>query len=287
MHKAIAELLEFTGGIICRRQYPELLTRLEAAVRRGELIAVLPGVYVVPELASDWRTIVRAVPLWNDDAVVIGDAGAALTYWSELTPRTVEIACPRRARFQTKGITVCERVIPPELVTRIAGVPIAVPALNAIDLIPRHGGDVIDRALRSRMATLADMYRALDHTPGRRGNGDRRRMLLDSRGEPWSEAERLSHRILRGAGMTRWHANVPIVCNGHKYFQDILMDDCPVVLEIDGMVHLRREMFETDRRRGNELLLAGRYVLHFTWLMLNQEPDWFISTTQGAIALVS
>lgn len=286
MHRAITELLDLSGGIIGRRHYPELITRLDAAQRRKELVAVLPGVLAHPDVARDWRTIVRAVPLWDDDAIVFGDAGAALTFWPELTPGPVEVA-GRRARFRKPGVTVSERAIPPELIVRIAGVAVAAPALTAIDLVPRYGGDAIDRALRSRMTTLADMYRALDLTPGRPGNADRRRMLLDSRGEPWSEAERLSHRLLRRAGLTRWHANVPIVCHGHTYFEDIAMDDCPVVLEIDGKVHLRPDAFETDRRRGNDLLLAGRHVLHFTHLMLTQEPDGFIDTTLSAIELFS
>lgn len=286
MHRAIAELLEFSGGVIGRRQYPELITRLDAARRRGELRAVLPGVYAHPDVARDWRTLVRAVALWDVNAVVVGEASAALTFWPELVPGTVEVAC-RRARFRQPGVSVCERTVPPELVVCRAGVNITTPALTALDLISRHGGDPIDRALRSRMVPLDAMYRALELTPGRRGNVDRRRMLLDSRAEPWSEAERLSHRLLRGAGITRWHANVPIVCHGNKYFQDIAMDDCPVAVEIDGKVHLRPEVFESDRRRGNELLLAGKQVLHFTWRMLTDEPGWFVATTQSAVALFS
>ena len=286
VHRAIAELMDYSGGIIGRRQHPDLVTRLNAARRRGEIISVLPGVYAHPDLADDWLTRARAVPLWDENAHVVGSAAAALTFWPDLRPDTIAVA-GHRGRFQHRGFTASSRIVPPELVTRSAGIAISTPALTAVDLTPRHGGDVIDRVLRSRMATLPALYRALELTPGRRGNVDRRRLLLDSRGEPWSEAERLSHRLLRGAGMTRWHANVPVVCNGHKYFQDILMDDCPVVLEIDGKVHLLPEMFESDRRRGNELLLIGRRVLHFTWLMLNAEPDWFISTTRGAIDLAS
>ncbi len=282
----MTELLELSGGIIGRRQHPELITRLDAAKRRKELVAVLPGVLAHPDVARDWRTIFRAVPLWDEDAFVFGEAAAATTFWPELTPQVVQIG-GRRARFRKPGVTVSERIVPPELITRMAGVNIVEPALTAIDLVPQHSGDVIDRALRSRMATLPDMYRALDLTPGRSGNIDRRRMLLDSRGLPWSEAERLSHRHLRGAGITRWHANVPILCNGHTYYGDIVMDDRPVVLEIDGRVHLRPDVFESDRRRGNDMLLAGKHVLHFTWLMLNHESRWFIETTRSAIDMFS
>jgi very-short-patch-repair endonuclease len=170
---------------------------------------------------------------------------------------------------------------------RTAGTNVASPALTALDLVSRYGGDPIDRALRSRMTTLAGMQRAIDITPGRRGNSDRRQMLLDSRGEPWSEGERLAHRHLRAAGLTRWHANVPILCESTTYFQDIAMDDCPVVVEVDGKIHMRPDLFESDRRRGNYLLLAGKQVLHFTWRMVNDEPDWFVGMTRRAMEIHS
>lgn len=283
MHRAIMELLHGSGGVIGRHQYPELATRLNAAVRRGGLVAVLPGVYALPDVASDWRTLVRAVALWDANAVIVEEAAAALSFWPGLVPRVVEVA-GRRARCEcNRAIRFSRRAVPPELVVRVAGVNIASPALTALDLAARRGGDVIDRALRSRMATLPGLHRALELATGRRGNAERRRLLVDSRGEPWSEAERLGHRHLRAAGITRWHANVPIVCDGHRFFQDIAMDDCPVVIEIDGRVHLREDVFESDRRRGNYLLLAGKQVLHFTWRMVNDEPGWFVDTVRRAI----
>lgn len=247
------------------------------------LAGILPGVYAHRDVASDWRTLVRAVAAWDERAVIVGEAPAALTFWPELIPHTVEVA-GRRARFKAPGICFSRRSAPPELVVQSAGVNIASPALTALDLVPRFGGDCIDRVLRSRMATLPAMHRALELTPGRHGNTDRRLMLLDSRGRPWSEGERLAHRRRRGAGITRWQANVPIICDGHKFFQDIAMDDNPVVIEVDGKVHLREDLFEHDRRRGNYLLLEGKQVLHFTWRMLTEEPDWFVSMTQRTIA---
>lgn len=282
MHRALEELVGHTGGIIGRRQYPELGSRIDRAVRCGELIGILPGVFVVPELRSDWRARAEAVAWWDDDAVITHEAAAALTFWPELRPRAVGVST-RRVNLRRPGFVFHRSAVPPECVVTVARSRVASPALTALDLVATHQADAIDVALRSRTATLDGMRRALDLVPHRRGNGDRRRALFDSRAEPWSAAERLAHRQLRAAGITRWHANVPFVCNGHQYFLDIDMDDCPVVVEVDGQVHRRRDIFESDRRRGNELLLAGKRVLHFTWRMLVEEPDWFISTTRRAL----
>lgn len=286
MHHAIAELLQQSEGVIARRAYPELATRLDYAVRCGELVGVLPGVYALPEATRNWRAMVHAVSIWDDRAVIVGEAAAALTFWPELTPRRIEVAS-RRAYFQRPEFSFSQRAIPAAFVSQRAGLKIAHPALTAMDLVPRYGGDGIDRVLRSRMAKLSTIRDALELTSGRRHNPGRRQLLLDSRAEPWSEAERLAHCHLRDAGITRWHANVRIVCDGNVFYQDIAMDDCPVVIEIDGQIHLRADHFESDRRRGNYLLLAGKRVLHFTWHMLTEEPEWFIDTVQRAIAFYS
>lgn len=281
MHPALAEILTYYG-VIRRRDYPSLAGQIDVALRRKEIVALLPGVYSVPQSAGDWRALATAASLWDPDAVIAGEAAAALTFWPELEPKYVDVAVPRRVSHHPR-IRTSRWVVPPELTVRLAQTVVTRPELTAIELAPRLGGDAIDAALRSRMVTLPAMYRALDLTPGRTGNGDRRQLLLDSRGQPWSALERLAHRHLRSAGITRWTANVPIIVDGFTFYQDIAMDDCPVSAEFDGKVHLRTDVFESDRRRGNYLLLAGREVLHFTWSMVHDEPDLFVSTMRRAI----
>jgi very-short-patch-repair endonuclease len=225
-----------------------------------------------------------AVYWWDPRAVVVGEAAAAMTLWPELEPRRGEVATPRAVRSRA-GFAFTRRNIPSELVIQRAGVRLAAPALTALDLVPEHGGDVIDRALRSRVTTLAEMRRALELSGHRVGNEARRLALLDSRSEPRSAAERLAHRLLRAAGIDAWPAKVPVVCDGQTFYLDIAMDRCPVVVEIDGKDHLRADMFDYDRWRGDLLLLAGKRVLHFTWKMLVDKPEWVVDTVRRAIAL--
>jgi very-short-patch-repair endonuclease len=269
-------------GALSRRTHPGLIRILERCCASGEVVALLPGVFVPRVAAGSWQVRARAALLWDPDAILLGDAAAAVTYWPELVPTVVAVAA-RRTVISRPGFAFSRRVIPPELVGHRAGLRFTVPELTAIDLVPTRGGDAIDRALRSRMATLPGMYDALALTPWRPGNQDRRLMLLDSRDEPWSGAERLAHRIFREAGITDWRANAPFQFDGRNYFLDMEFRRKPLVIEIDGRVHLEPAVFESDRVRGNDLVLGGRWVLHFTWLMLDRSPRGVIETTIRAL----
>jgi very-short-patch-repair endonuclease len=272
--------------LIARRQHPELAERLSFLCRRGEITALLPGVYTVPHLAEDWEIRAAAACLFDPAAVIVGDAAAGLSYWPELEPDVVWVA-GRRSTVQRPGFRFITRSIPHDLVMERTGLRFTVPALTALDQIPHRGGDGIDRALRSRMTTLAQMREVFNRTPGRRGNHDRRLILLDSRDEPWSAAERLAHRVLREAGITGWRANVRVESPGGVYFLDIAFRDSPVAIEIDSREFHGDGQFESDRRRGNELLLAGRLVPHFTWRMLTEEPAMVVRTIRRALAMTA
>jgi very-short-patch-repair endonuclease len=51
-----------------------------------------------------------------------------------------------------------------------------------------------------------------------------------------------------------------------------------MVIEIDGrLYHTGAEVFETDRRRQNLLVLDGWCVLRFTWAMIEEHPEEVIA----------
>jgi very-short-patch-repair endonuclease len=163
---------------------------------------------------------------------------------------------------------------------------LTVPALTAMDLCAETDGDAIDQALRTRTATLAGMHHALELSGGRRGNQDRRALLLDSRDEPWSAAERLCHRLLRGAGISGWKSNWPVTIDGSLYYLDVAFPGRRLVVEIDGRLHETDEdLFESDRWRQNALVLEGWLVLRFTWRMLTEDPTAVLNTIGQAIAI--
>jgi very-short-patch-repair endonuclease len=276
-----------SDGVISRRDHPRLTGAIDRQVRNGTLRPVLPGVYTPPEMCDSVRTRILAVMRWDPDAILVGRAAAWASFWPEIRVATVTCSLRHQRRPQ-RGYEFTRRQIPEELVVSRAGLRLTSPALTALDLCATVGGDAIDQALRTRATTLAQLQRALELTAARVGNRDRRHLLLDSRAEPWSKAERKFHRLLRDAGITGWRANRPVVLKGSTCYVDVIFRKLKLVIEIDGrLYHTGTEVFEADRRRQNLLVLDGWFVLRFTWTMIEEHPEEVIAMVCQAIEMLA
>ena len=273
-----------TSGLVVRRQHPALTAAIDYGLRRGELAAVLPGVYAAPAMARMPLTRMRAVCLRHPNAVLLTEAAARLSYWPQISVSTIQVAVPSPLPGQ-RGFAFTRRRIPPELVQEHDGLRFTRPALTAIDLSTFSCTDGIDRALRTRAATLPTMYEALARTNNRIGNRERMRLLLDSRDLPWSAAERLAHNIFRRAGIRGWQANLGVFLDSQWYYIDIAFRRLKLAIEIDGRLHEDDEdLFESDRWRQNALVRDGWRVLRFTWDMLREHPEAVVAAVRAVIA---
>jgi very-short-patch-repair endonuclease len=248
------------------------------------MVPVLPGTHLRADVASMpvWRA--AAVSAWRPDAVLCGTFAAAATFWRECRVGRIDVACDTTVR--RPGFNFERRRIPNELLLWRDETRMTMPALTALDLAVATDGESIDAVLRSKMATIRDLNDALVATPNRRGNRDRRRLLLDSRAEPWSVAERIAHRILHDARISGWRANLPLQLDGQRYFLDIAFRAIRLVIEIDGReFHTLPDVFESDRDRQNALVLDGWVVLRLTYRMLVERPDYVLTTIRSGIRL--
>lgn len=247
---------------------------------------MLPGTYIDRDFRDDFGTRVAAVGQWSSKAVITGAAAARLTFWPELVVQQIDVA--RRGRVpHATGYRFHRVVVDRDHIHWFHGIRVASPAWAAVDLAGETGGDSIDRCLRSRRARLEDLWVAFAAQSGRRGNGARRRILIDSRDAPWSAAERLGHRILRGARLAGWKANHDVVVEGHLYWIDIAFPAEKLAIEIDGRLHEDDpEVFQNDRYRQNALVSAGWVVLRFTYAMLVNDPDYVVRTIVAALAML-
>ena len=277
------ERLRAAGGVIDRRTNRDIAGRLDRALRCGWIVAVLPGVYCLPAAADDLDLRITAAMLWaGPDAVLTRWAAARVSFWPTVTAPTVTVALPVTGLRSRSWLRFERRRIPAKLIWRRAGRAIAMPCLTAVDVASSRAGAIcIDQVLRTRTGTLAQMWEALRLTPGRDGNTMRARLLKESRHEPWSEPERALHGLLDAAGIRSWVTNAPVL----SYRVDVLFAASRLVIEVDGWeVHGTRQAFEADRRRRNDIVLAGYRVLNFTARQIRDDPGWVVATIRHALA---
>jgi hypothetical protein len=222
--KELERRLEAGGGVIARRANSDLGDSLDRARRDGRIVSVAPGVYCAAGRQDDPWVRLRAVALWaGPDGIFTGFAAAKLTFWESAPLGRIAFAVSRHGARSRSGVYVEQRRIDPRFTLRRSGVAVTSPALTAVDLAATElGGDVIDRVLRLRTATLEQMWSAMRAHSHRAGNAARAQLLNDSPDLPWSKAERLQHRLLRAARVVGWKANQWVCCGTAGYWVDIL-----------------------------------------------------------------
>ena len=108
---------------------------------------------------------------------------------------------------------------------------------------------------------------------GRRGQTKARLAVAEVAENPWSEPERLVHRLFRESGITGWYANTATTVRGGKKFPDVRFDDIKLILEIDGrQFHKSDEQVEDDYDRQVLLVDAGWTVLRLTVRQIRNDP---------------
>lgn len=269
-------MMDQQGGVISHNCVWDLNSVLRRMARDGDLTSVLPGIFAAAGRADDPMIRMRAARLRDPDVVFTGLSAAHLL-WN--IQHSGPVSATGRTWSRRPGFRFSEVAIAPEWITERQGLRCTSESLTAVDLIPEHGGRFIDHLLRRSpghgLRVLQSMKDAVAAHPNRPGNPERRRLLHDSRDEPWSEAERQVHTQLRAAGFKGWRANHAVETSGGRvYFPDITFPDERLVIEVDGFeFHSDRECFERDRERQNDLVADGWTVLRLTWTMI-QDGHW-------------
>ena len=272
VNRLIAHRLAASGGIVVSE--PGLRTPLHRAVRAGDLERLLPGVYCPPHLSGDLSTRVRALLEHDARAVVLGRSAAALTWWPELSVSEVEAWREGHPRT-VPGYRWTQRSLPSDRIAMYHGMRVTDPALTVLDLIPSMGGCVIDEAFRRRVVTLDELWSALRETPARPGNPLRAELLHDSRDEPWSEAERVLHTLVRRLALPLpYRTNFEVTTPALTAFLDLALPQLKLAFEVDGFeFHGPRKAFDHDRTRDLELSAADWEVHRISATLLQDEPD--------------
>lgn len=277
MHEQLTEALHKSDGVLARQVLPHLGSQIDWAIRCGELVRVLKGLYAQPSDATTLPTRMRAVSLADPRAVFCGHTAGVLHGWfAGQDDQFLDVASA--TLHHTDWLKVTRRSIPSRLTRKVAGLRCTSRALTAVDLIPECGATIVDEALRRRVS-LDELWAAFAATPNRTGNGLRRCVLIDSRDRPWSAAERAAHRALRAAGVRGWRANHPVIESADDppvAVLDIALVELKLAVEIDGaQYHNRLEAFGRDRWRDEQLALLGWQVVRFSARRVLEDPEGF------------
>lgn len=285
----LTTVMALNNGVLRARDHPGSRPTFDRLVRRRAIVRVLPGTFVDAELIASRRTRCAAALatypgslLWDTDAV------AAVTGTLDATPfgahDRVRLVHPQ-SRYAASGIAWTRRRIPAEHHSRVDGLRCPSARYLAVEAAARDSGTLIERLLREGRITPVELPGVLPALAGSKGNERRHRVVRHSSDNPWSGGERELQSLLRRRRITGWVANAELVVGSRRYFPDVLFEDARLVLEFDGYaVHSKAEVFESDRRRQNALVLAGYRVLRYTWKQLTEEPDVLVTQIRTMLA---
>jgi very-short-patch-repair endonuclease len=236
-----------------------------------------PGVYVLPDFAPTWHQRLMAAVLAGPEGTVASHrAGAVLHGLRE--PGVVEITVPIESNHRFPSTRVHR--------SRCCGEAIALDGIQCtrvertlVDLGAVVGDDAVESALeaalRQGLTTAARVRADLDRLarPGRRGVA-RLRRVLDRRRDGRPAGSNLEVRMiqqLRAADLPDPVRQHEVRIAGEHYFIDLAYPERRVAIELDSREHHEgAEVFQRDRARQNDLVLAGWTILRFTWVDVAQ-----------------
>ncbi len=288
----IEELADSRDGVLTLDEATRgglTLRQVRHRVRTGQWTKLHPGVYLVGRRMPDQQASVRAAVVWAGPGAVA--SGLTAAWWWQLrdwAPGAAEVTVPRtRSRRCPPAVVLRRRNLDPVDLVVLRGLPVTALPLTVLDAAAALGNDsgrpLVDRALQRRVS-FGQLHAAYCRSFGRHGTPWLGRVLRQAADGACSHAERVLHRLLRGARIEGWVTNHRVVLSGLEYWIDVAFEECGLAIEVDGWAwHSDIGRFAHDRRRQNALVLAGWTVLRFTWHDLTSRPQVVVAQIRAAL----
>jgi very-short-patch-repair endonuclease len=270
-----------------------------AAVRQrtstGRWVPVDRGVYRIGGAPPTWHGAVLAHVLGAGPGAVASHRTAAVLWRLDgCRPGIPELSIPRGRRYRRSGVRVHVStdlaLVRPVTVDGIPTTPVARTLLDLGQVLDRGRVHVALDDARRRQLTDWDRLLATLTTHARRGRGGvavLRSILDEHAGEVAvtdSGFERMVIALLTGAGLPAPCVQHEVVVAGRRVRVDLAYPPARLAIELDGGVHLRRDVWEDDHPRQNAVVLAGWTVLRFTWRQYLDRPDSIVADVRRALA---
>ena len=263
-------------------------------VERGIWTKAAHTVLRVAGAPVTWESQVVAHVLAAGEGAVASHRTAAAVWKLEGGRRDlVELTVPTERRYRSEGVvthhsTDLDRI----RAVRRDGITVTPVDRSILDLGAVTGRRMVQLAVdNARRRQLTTWDRLLDtlvvHARrGRDGVGTLRAVLDDHFGEVVvtdSGFERLVISVLRDAGLPMPVLQHEVCVNGRTFRLDLAYPDARVAIELDGSVHLERQVWEADHARQNALILAGWTLLRFTWLDYTERRPQMVTEIRTAL----
>jgi len=285
---------------------------VEAACKSGELLRVLPEVYVDSKLATTTRPAstrpvstrqanpcpadrdplarltpelrYRAVAAYADGRGALSHT-TALALWGLHQPvagEPVRLSVPPGLGLRTRpGLVIHQRhgftVEPPQVVVR-QGLPVTRLETAVVDswpvLAPERRRDPVIRAVNDRMTTPERLVDALDAAPKLRDRVELRSLLHLLTIGCRSPLEIWGHdHVFTGPDMPSFDRQVRLTISRRTVYLDLYAEREKVNIELDGAItHGDPRQREIDLRRDARLAVLGILVVRFSHRRLVHEP---------------
>lgn len=222
--------------------------------------------------------------MWAGDGATLSHRCAALAWCLDpLEERVIELTSPRDLRHAPRGIVVHRGHVQKRDVGMLDGLRVTSPARTLVDLASVVDEEVLEIALDCalcRRLTRVDRIRACLDDAGRQGRhgsgalGRLLRMRPEDRPLGGSPLEIRFLRLLRAARIAQPETQHEVWVSGRRYVIDCAYPIERVAIELDGYRwHSSPDRFVIDRRRGNQLVLAGWTLLRFTDTDVGDTPE--------------
>ncbi|MFL6206110.1 MAG: type IV toxin-antitoxin system AbiEi family antitoxin domain-containing protein [Acidimicrobiales bacterium] len=288
----------FTGAQAVERGVSRKALRTRVA--RGSLMRIDRDTFLVAGARPSWEGRVLGLVLGaGPGAVASHRAAAALWGIDGFNKGTPELTVPRGKRFRRAGAIVHEStdLDLAGIRTRDA-IPVTDPARTLLDLARRSGDERLARAIESARRQHLTSWKELIATLARHARCGRpgivrlRQVIADGvhRDEITDSDFELLVLVLlveRGLPEPILHHRVFAADGTFIAEVDLAYPGLKIAIELDGGDHRRPEVFERDRPRQNELVLAGWTVLRFTWRAYVEQPDKLVAAVLAARARVA
>lgn len=281
------------GGVFTELQAVEAgisRYRIRNLRRRGAWVTVIGTVLADTSVVQTPALVARAAQLAVGRGVVISHLTAALLHGLKVpSDGFVHLIIGRDQRLRWDNVRPHRVAVDDtelELVDGILRTTLSRTILDCLLWLPEDAGrTMLVDAFRRRLITVDEVGDVVRSSVLRHGIGRAWSVLREVASDAHSEGEVLLHRLMRNAGIRGWRANQAVHDDaGLIGYVDVLFDEEPVVVELDGQAyHSGPDEFQRDRERQNRLVAAGYRVLRFTWHDVTREPERLVAEIRGLL----